>query len=222
MSRDDIVIRPKLRLQEQSVREKAREGRAMKAAMKRGRIAGRAIRGIALRAATSVPFVGRGIGVAARAAVSPIGLAIAGVAAGIVAATRILADKPFEAMGRDVEKMLLGDLGPQAMAGQQARDYLLSNDDVARSQAGGTTSQFQQLYSDIQKLRMNQIVGRRAVEDAFPVNGTVDALILNMRDKLAAWAASSTWLDRLRIGLRAAMISRTIWNSVTPWRTWFR
>lgn len=194
-SRDDMVLRPRLqgvsgakpkseqqRAIERALRTRSSLGRliANQAKVHAARYAARTLAGAAQRS-------GIGRAVAGRATAT----AGAVVVAALVAA-RLISGKSFEGMGKEVETMILGDNPQEVFARRRTRQTLQQNE-AAMQIAGryGITDQMRQVGEKLYKLNLAEESGRRQIDREFPQNGTLDLLILRLRNMFTgAWESS--------------------------------
>jgi len=214
-SRDDIVIRPNLKVRERSIRERAREERVIaETSSKKGRL-GRLIRRRAKmkmasrkkkargspRKAPRMGMARAGAGAATRtggraALVNPVGIAVAAVVAAIVVATRLLKDEPFETMGSQVKNILLGGATPVALAERDARKRMKANPAITQMLGlpDKHASELQQVFNLFKKQSMPAYEANRLIMDDpdFGVNNPLDMLIIRVKDLIMNWWAGSS------------------------------
>ena len=205
--RDDMVIRPRAVLGEHnSVRERAKAKRRDHAHRKgkrglfqrlvRAKTAKKAIRRSGLLKAPGVKRVagaGRAAGRAgARLLANPAALIIAGLAAVAVVGGRIASGRPFEGVGQDVNDLLLGSMDDEARAGLRARNDLLSDPHILRlvAEKGEVGQGVRDIFNGLKKVYTQQQIGISMLRSEFPVNTTLDLLIVRGKDAfMRAWNA---------------------------------
>lgn len=219
MSRDDMVIRPRVDAQPgASAPTRARQERVFDRERRPGGIVPRMLRHalgsrLALGAASGLGRFAVSFGRAAAPRVllaNPIGLLVGALVTATVVATRLVSGRSFEGIGQEINNVILGDLDETALASRDAREELLGNPNVARiiGQEGRVNAQIGALHKRLAEIRKRDRVGRTLFmsDPEFDVNNTLDILILRGRDKLLeAWHGSGGpgSVDRVREKLEA-------------------
>lgn len=189
-SRDDMVLRPQIAQNRSTTKAAAERQRSLTRAVGRssafGRVTRRLAKGLATRA-----VAGRAIGLPAGRGpmVHPVValLAIAGLVT-----LRLATDKPLEDLGRQFERAVFGDMPAEGAAKFRVRQTFEGNPAyLQKAGAVGITTGMTDVGDRLYKQFLVEEKGKRAINEAFPVNGTIDMLILRLRDVvLAAWNGS--------------------------------
>lgn len=200
MSRDDIVMRPGLGLPEHAparaqaqlrrrqrdlTRERGIIGRLARARAARRFAMLRSVGGLSSRAGRLLG-AGRAVGAAgrlgssARLLASPAAILFGVFAVAVVAAGRLIANKPFEGIGAEVNAMILGDIDDEARATMAVRNSLESDPHLTRfvGQQGAITSQIRRVAADLKQIAFQEQKGTTKFAEDYPVNNWLDAIIL--------------------------------------------
>jgi len=208
-SRDDMVLRPKLKLGEVSVRERAKEERDMERAVhRRGRLgqwlrhrAGRFAKASTVRVARALRARALSAGgatggrAASGAARTPVGAIVVGVVIAVAVVARLISGRSFENMGAQIQKTMFGDYDEEALAGGDARNMITGNPMLTRivGKEGKANAQIQQVYENFKKHALLRRLGDAKINEStdFQVNNMADMAILRMRDGvIEGWKAA--------------------------------
>ena len=197
--RDDMVIR--LRLgprQRPTARARSRSDRALAIGSRGGGVLRRMVqlrlaRAAARAAETAIagPMrLGAIRAAGGRLAFAPVGAVVAGLIIGAVAALRLASGQPFEGMGEQVNRMLLGDLDEDARAKLRTRQQLGADaqllENVGRKDR--IDSQIRTVAAELYRQNLREEIGAKKWREVYALNNTLDLLILRARDVfLAAW-----------------------------------
>lgn len=198
MSRDDIVFVPRLQDVEQPTAPvRAREERRVAGATRghrsivgtyvRIRAARAVARKAAVRAGARRAVAGR---TGLRAPVGAIGLSVTALLVAGLTALRLGTGQPLEKVGQDLNDIFLGDADDEARIRTRTRNRLTQDADITRlvGRQGKVNSQVASIARDLETLERRQELGRVELERTFPVNNTLDQLILRAdRAFRAAW-----------------------------------
>jgi hypothetical protein len=187
-SRDDMVLRPRLQ-GVTGAKPKAEQRAAVERSLRargglRRFIANRAKAYAArtLSGAAQESGLARGIG-------GKAGIAAGAVIVAALVAARLISGKPFEGMGLELQTMLLGDQPQEAIAKRKTREQFQQNE-AAMQIAGryGITDQMRQAGEKLYHLNLAEEVGKNKIDRMFPQDGTLDLIILRLRNLFTgAW-----------------------------------
>lgn len=246
-SRDDMVFRPEPERQPSGMAQKrARVERQMARAEGRHSKLGRLARYTAAGQATRrgrraimgrprmTPHHARSPGMGNRIAryarkLSPVGLGITAGLIGIGVGLRVLSGKPIESLGHELNRAFLGDMDEQQRAWSSVRAKLYNNPTLLEV-IGRTTKDKASENPEIrdrarrwyeaEKIRQD---GATKIRETFPVNGSLDMLILRVRDLwMQAWKtnkgpqAFDGFIGKLR-ALRPWWSPRSLGHTVATW-----
>lgn len=167
---------------------------------------------------------------AAKAAANPVVLGIAALAMTAVVVGRLASGKPFEGMGSELNNLLLGDMDDAARAKMSVRSQFESDPDLMRfiESQGGVTSQIRKVMADLSDIETKRQKGKSMIEQAFPVNGMLDFLILRIKEALTgSWSKHavpqaiedfSAKLDTHLVELSMAMPDHRVPKQTRKWR----
>ena len=183
------IIRRMRQLRRIRQRARRRAGRPGKTSATARRIASAGRRGATRLAA-------RG---GARALATPVGAVVGGLAVAALVALRLKSGRPIEGMAEDLNSAILGTTDDEARARQTTKQQLKSNSNLtsilgrehaAAIKEGKTSapvnSQVARLAAEFTRLNTRDEIGRSIIRGAFPVNNTLDMLILRGRDAVVA------------------------------------
>jgi hypothetical protein len=162
---------------------------------------------------TAARLAARGTGSAARGAArglvtrslfTPIGAIVAFAAVVGLVALRLGTGMPIEGMGEQINRMILGNADDEARAWNTTKQQLRSNPHItsllgreyatamkAGLAAPAFNSQIRVIADEFQRQNVRDEKGRTLLREMFPVNNTLDILILRARDAIvAAWNAN--------------------------------
>jgi hypothetical protein len=200
-SRDDMVLRPRLRAGMDGPRAEAQERRAVErhATSQRGILqrlmrarATKAAAGYAMRAGTSVASSTVGSW-AARGSTSMAAIAVGSIVASLVAVGRLVKGSSFEKMGHEMNQLILGDMDDEARASIAARSTFTNNTQLAMMihQKPDVAASLESVYHDLKRKAMAGEVGRSEIDRNIEVQSVADILILRFAKKVKEyWLAS--------------------------------
>lgn len=96
-------------------------------------------------------------------------------------------------MGEELNNLLLGTVDDGVRARVATRRQLQGDSDITRivGQQGKANSQILSIANDLTELNQRQEEGASLIRSAFDVDGTLDILILQARDKLiSSWEST--------------------------------
>lgn len=136
---------------------------------------------------------------AARALATPIGAVVAGIAVIGLVALRLASGQPIEGMGEQVNKILLGDADDEARARTATKQQLKSSTNItsilgreyataikAGKASAGVNTQVKKIADEFTRMNTRDELGASIIREAFPVNNTLDMLIIRARDVIVA------------------------------------
>lgn len=187
-SRDDMVLRPRLQGvtgAKPKAEQRAAVERSLRARSGLGRFIANRAKAYSARTlsrAAQESGLARGIG-------GKAGIAAGAVIVAALVAARLISGKPFEGMGLELQTMLLGDQPQEAIAKRKTREQFQQNE-AAMQIAGryGITDQMRQAGEKLYHLNLAEEVGKNKIDRMFPQDGTLDLIILRLRNLfMGAW-----------------------------------
>jgi hypothetical protein len=128
-------------------------------------------------------------GLAARA--TPWGLIIGAVVVGAVVADRLITGTPLEGTAAAINSTLLGDEDDKARAARRTREWLGASPLAAEiGRREGISQQISEVAEVQRTLFLREEKGLSQIREAFPVNSTLDLIIVGVANALKkAWSA---------------------------------
>lgn len=190
-SRDDMVLRPRLQ-GVSGAKPKAEQRKAIERSLRsRSRLGQFVTNRAKAYAARTLSGAAQESGLA-RSIGGKVGIAAGAVVVAALVAARLISGKPFEGMGLELQTMLLGDQPQEAIAKRKTREQFQQNE-AAMQIAGryGITDQMRQAGEKLYHLNLAEEVGKNKIDRMFPQNGTLDLLILRLRNLfMGAWESN--------------------------------
>jgi len=121
---------------------------------------------------------------------NPVGLIVTALIVGGAVALRLGSGKTYEQMGDELNNMLLGDMDEQARAKMTVRHRMQGDELLTRirAQSGAGNAQINRIAEDLFRVEKQYEDGKAMIERAFPVNNTIDMLVLRASDAFKrAW-----------------------------------
>jgi len=113
---------------------------------------------------------------------NPWSLALGTLAMAGVAATRLASGKPLEGTAADLNKIMLGDMDEEARAHRQTRNMMAGDQAIAHIYVEHGKGEIEELYEHHYDLNLRREKSRTKFNEAFPVDSTLDMLIIRARD----------------------------------------
>jgi hypothetical protein len=200
-SRNDMVLRPRLRTAMAAPREEAAERKQIErhATNQRGILqrlmrarATKAAASYAMRAGSQVATSTLGSWASRGSAALPV-VAVGVVVASLVALGRIVSGKSFEKMGQEMNQLILGDTDEEARASMAARSTITNNTAVMmmRHQNPQISGSLESIYHDLRRKALAGEVGKSEIERNIEVQGIADILIARLAQKIKDGFAAS-------------------------------
>ena len=130
---------------------------------------------------------------------SPISRTVTPLPAAAIVAARILADRPFEGIGQELNETLLGDLDDDARAAMNVRSYLGQQPHVMAMLAthAGVATHLNRVKQALHEIDKDRQHGTSVLNQEFPVNGMLDMLILRLWESIGKGAAKHHLAEKL-------------------------
>lgn len=179
--------------------ERMKRAKAARKLARLGTLKGARQAGVGFVRAGRFVSMGGTVGAAAKAATSPMVLGVAAVAAAAIVAARILADRPFEGIGQELNETLLGDLDDDARAAMNVRSYLGQQPHVMAMLAthAGVATHLNRVKQTLHEIEKDRQHGTSVLNQEFPVNGMLDMLILRLWESIGKGAAKHHLAEKL-------------------------